>query len=201
MKQRLVTFSVLSLFLLSACVTINIYFPAAEAEEAAEQIVDDILDNLPVNPSIIKKRDGAYVPVLQNKNQVSFSPLDLFFPSAHAAPNFSVSAPAVKRIQSRIKKRVSSLRPFLASGGIGFKNDGFVILKNKSKISLKDRKKAAQLVKNENKDRKSLYKTIARVNNHPEWEDDIRATFAKKWMKGAARGWWVQSASGAWSKK
>lgn len=32
-----------TLFFLAACVTINIYFPAAQAEEAAGRIVDDIL--------------------------------------------------------------------------------------------------------------------------------------------------------------
>jgi hypothetical protein len=34
-----------TLLLLAACVTINIYFPAAEAEEAAEKIVKDVLGN------------------------------------------------------------------------------------------------------------------------------------------------------------
>jgi hypothetical protein len=31
-----------SLLTLSACVTINIYFPAAEAEKAADKIIDDV---------------------------------------------------------------------------------------------------------------------------------------------------------------
>ncbi len=30
------------LLALSACVTINIYFPAAEAEKAADKIIDDV---------------------------------------------------------------------------------------------------------------------------------------------------------------
>tara|TARA_B110000503_G_scaffold24768_1_gene39086 strand:- start:37 stop:222 length:186 start_codon:yes stop_codon:yes gene_type:complete len=35
--------AVLALFgLLTACVTINIYFPAAAAQEAADQIIDDV---------------------------------------------------------------------------------------------------------------------------------------------------------------
>jgi hypothetical protein len=29
-------------FILSACVTINIYFPAAEAEKAADKIIDEV---------------------------------------------------------------------------------------------------------------------------------------------------------------
>jgi hypothetical protein len=35
--------AVVALFgLLTACVTINIYFPAAAAQEAADQIIDDV---------------------------------------------------------------------------------------------------------------------------------------------------------------
>lgn len=33
--------------ILSACVTINIYFPAAAAEKAADQIIDDIWQTAP----------------------------------------------------------------------------------------------------------------------------------------------------------
>jgi hypothetical protein len=40
MKQAVITL-VLGLSL-SACVTINIYFPAAAAEKAADQIIDDV---------------------------------------------------------------------------------------------------------------------------------------------------------------
>ncbi len=40
MKQNI---SILALIgLLSACVTINIYFPAAAAEKAADKIIDDV---------------------------------------------------------------------------------------------------------------------------------------------------------------
>jgi hypothetical protein len=33
-----------SLLALSSCVTINIYFPAAEADKAANKIIDDVWD-------------------------------------------------------------------------------------------------------------------------------------------------------------
>jgi hypothetical protein len=40
MKQWILTLGLLSS--LSACVTINIYFPAAAAEKAADKIIDDV---------------------------------------------------------------------------------------------------------------------------------------------------------------
>lgn len=41
--RTMLSYTVLtSLLVLSACVTINIYFPAAEAEKAADKIIDDV---------------------------------------------------------------------------------------------------------------------------------------------------------------
>jgi len=40
MKRNLVTLSLVGL--LAACVTINIYFPAAEAQKVADEIIDDV---------------------------------------------------------------------------------------------------------------------------------------------------------------
>lgn len=40
MTKRIAALALLGL--LTACVTINIYFPAAAAQEAADQIIDDV---------------------------------------------------------------------------------------------------------------------------------------------------------------
>ncbi|MEQ1487144.1 MAG: hypothetical protein ABL920_01515 [Methylotenera sp.] len=43
MKQNIKPITILTLIgLLSACVTINIYFPAAAAEKAADKIIDEV---------------------------------------------------------------------------------------------------------------------------------------------------------------
>lgn len=42
MRNMLIFSLIGSLLALSACVTINIYFPAAEAEKAADKIIDDV---------------------------------------------------------------------------------------------------------------------------------------------------------------
>lgn len=44
MKQRLTAFCLMLplLSILSACVTINIYFPAAAAEKAADRLIDEV---------------------------------------------------------------------------------------------------------------------------------------------------------------
>jgi succinate dehydrogenase hydrophobic anchor subunit len=37
-----ITLALLAVFMLPACVTINIYFPAAAAEKAADKIIDEV---------------------------------------------------------------------------------------------------------------------------------------------------------------
>ena len=37
---------------------------------------------------------------------------------------------------------------------------------------------------------------IAKANGHPEWQADIRATFAKRWVANAKAGWYYNDGSG-----
>ena len=50
------------------------------------------------------------------------------------------------------------------------------------------------------RDRKALYAEIARANDRPEWEAEIRATFARVWVEEVAAGTWYQ-ANGSWVQK
>lgn len=59
--KKISIISVLTL-LISACVTINIYFPAAAAEEAADKIIDEVWqlkpgEQAPVKPAENKPQD------------------------------------------------------------------------------------------------------------------------------------------------
>ena len=52
------------------------------------------------------------------------------------------------------------------------------------------------------RDRQTLYAEIAKANGHPEWEGDIRKTFARRWVeRGAKPGWYYQDAGGSWKQK
>jgi uncharacterized protein YdbL (DUF1318 family) len=56
-------------------------------------------------------------------------------------------------------------------------------------------------VADDNRDRDAVYREIAVANGHAEWEDEIRATFAKQWVDSAHAGWWYQTTAGAWKQK
>lgn len=185
---------------LTACVTVNIYFPAAAAEQAAEQIVEDVLGKPAAAPPQAPTGDrGSMVNPARHPLITVF---DWLVPPARAAtPNFDIDTPAIRQIQGRMKARNSDLTPFYASGAAGFGNDGLVKVRDSAVVSLRDRTRFNKLVETENADRRALYREIAKANGHPEWESDVRTVFARKWIEKARRGWWVQDPSGGWRKK
>ena len=79
--------------------------------------------------------------------------------------------------------------------------DANLALRDAAAVPLAARQSVTGLVADENRDRASLYREIARANGHPEWEAEVRSTFAQRWIDKAASGWWVQNSSGAWVKK
>ena len=100
-----------------------------------------------------------------------------------------------------MEARFPKLQPFYQSGGVGMTNNGLIKVRDLKAIPLRDRKTVTTLVADENKDRDALYREIARANGHPEWEADIRKTFAKRWIANAPAGWWYQDAGGKWKQK
>ncbi len=192
------TSSVSGLMLVS-CVTINIYFPAAAAEKAADKIIEDVWG--PVVPEAAPEAQPESDGAEQNVEPVAIQLLNWFTSPAYAAgANLNISTPAINGLQSKMRKRHSALKPFYASGAVGLTNNGLLAVRNAKAVPLKDRNKVKGLVAAENKDRNALYAEIARANGHPEWKADIQATFAKRWVKKAAKGWWYNSGSG-WKQK
>jgi len=205
MIKKLISFSTMAL-LLAACVTINIYFPAAAAEEAARTIVRDVLQK--EEPSRDTKEQpptgdkGSALPGLQRVGMLVLSFMNAFIPAAEAAQaDININTAAIQGIRASIKRRQARLAPFYRSGAIGFDRNGSVSIRDLGAASLGDRNKIKKLVADENKDRSALYREIARANGHPEWEAEVRATFAKVWVEEALSGYWYQDSGGAWKKR
>jgi len=186
---------------LAACVTINVYFPAAEAKAAAKQFVEKVIGEQaqPV-PTPPKPGGGGMAELLRH-----FDPLTLvgIAPAyAQGAPDITIKTPAIQAIQSRMEARFDSdLRAGFDSGALGFTRDGLVVVRDAAKLQLKDRVSVNQAVADDNRDRKAVYREVAVANSHPEWEAQIRGVFAKQWIESARSGWWYQDASGGWKQK
>ena len=205
--KRWMGMPVMAALVLSACVTINVYFPAAEAKEAAKQFVEKVIgpDAQPqAQPAPEEKKDGGGMAV-----ELRFDPLVLLgIGTAQAQEqNFKLDSPAVQAIEARIDSRFDSqLRAGFESGALGFSNDGLVVVRDASKLQLKDRVAVNTAVADDNRDRKALYREavyheVAVANGHPEWEAQIRQVFARQWIAAAHKGWWYQDGSGGWKQK
>jgi uncharacterized protein YdbL (DUF1318 family) len=198
--------------LLSACVTINVYFPAAEAKEAAKEFVEKVInDNAPAaqppggGGMALHAAPSQREPTRQSASaRFAFDPLMLIGISpayAQGQPDFNIKTPAIQAIQSRMEQRFDrQLRPHFDSGALGFTEDGLVVVRDAAAIALKDRVPVNTAVADENRDRKAVYREIAVANGHPEWEGQIRTVFAKQWVDSAKGGWWYQR-GGAWKQK
>jgi uncharacterized protein YdbL (DUF1318 family) len=122
-------------------------------------------------------------------------------PLAFGQADIEIDTPAITAIKASMKNQHQQLRAYYESGAIGLTRDGMVGVRDAKLVPLSDRQQLNSLVAAQNKDRNALYKEIAVANGHPEWENEIRGTFAERWISKAQPGWWVQDASGNWVKK
>lgn len=189
-------FAAVALLTLSACVTINVYFPAAEAQQAAREFVENVIgEKVPEAPK--PEGQGGGMAALGT------AVLDFVMPTAKAqSADINIRTPAIQAIQTRMAERFqSALAPHFDSGALGLARDGTINLRDASKVGLRDRAALNQAVADDNRDRNAVYREIAVANGHPEWETQIRDTFARQWIDSARSGWWYQDASGAWKQK
>lgn len=193
--------SVLGALLLSACVTINIYFPAAAAEKAADEIIKDIQNVAPQSPPPKSGLDADHAEL----NRWLDAAIGMVINDAQAADaaeaNLSIDSAEIRQLRAAMEKRFPSLQPNYMAGYIGIKADGFLTVREGANVPLKERNQVSKLVAAENQDRQRLYQAIANANGHPEWLDQIKSTFAARWIGNAQPGWWVQSSNGSWKQK
>jgi uncharacterized protein len=198
----------LASLVIGACVTINVYFPAAAAEKAADQIIDAVTgaagtaprSNAPAAPptgQLLHRESNLLVVALGTV-------LYAVVPAAQAqdAANLDISSPETRAITASMQARFGQLQKFFDSGALGMTLTGLIEVRDAGSVSLPERGLLARLVAEDNKDRETLYTEIARANGHPEWAADIRKIFARRWVeRGARAGWYFQNAAGAWIQK
>ena len=191
--------SLISALLLTACVTINIYFPAAAAEKAADEIIKDIQKN---TPQQAEPKPKASLPDWQvSIYQLIDAAINVVVSPAQAdEANLAIDSAEIRQLRTTMENRFTSLQPLYSAGFIGIQADGLLAVRDIEGVALKDRNQVNKLVAVENADRQRLYQAIANANGHPNWAAQIKSTFAGRWVSNAQAGWWYQS-SGSWKQK
>lgn len=218
--RRVLPLKLILAALLAACVTVNVYFPAAAAQQAADQVINSVIHGSgTATPPQGSNNNSSAEGSGERSSQTSFNAaqsettpalllalgrtLELLVPAAHAQANanLNIDTPEIRAVRGSMQQRFPQLQKYLASGAVGLTNNGLVEVRDPNAVPLAERAVVTRLVSEENRDRSTLYAEIAKANGHPEWEPDIRKTFASRWVANAQPGWYYQDGSGAWKQK
>ncbi|MDE2448056.1 MAG: DUF1318 domain-containing protein [Gammaproteobacteria bacterium] len=206
--------SLLSLALLAGCVTVNVYFPAAEAQHAADKIIDAVTGGTgaPAQAPQPKPQSGPGAQPPSADIRAAATPgsvllaaagrmLQLLVPAAAAQEraNLDISTPEIRAIIGSMHSRFQQLDPFFTSGAVGMTADGTIAVRDPGSVPLAQRATLVGLVAQQNQDLLLLYGEVAKANGHPEWEADIRNVFAQRWVARARqKGWYYRDSGGNW---
>ncbi len=191
--NRLVSLTIIAFTLaLAACVTINVYFPEAAAERAADRFIQDVIGEAAERPPAPEPNAGGS----------GFLSVSLISSAYAQQPNINIDTPQVQAIKQRMAERHREhLADWYDAGAIGLTRNGLVEIRDRSAVGLADRRNLERVVSEENSDRNAVYREIAIANGHPEWEEEIRQTFARQWIANARDGWYYQGGDGSWTQK
>jgi uncharacterized protein len=196
--------SLLGLVLLWSCVTVNIYFPEAAAEQALRGVAQDILDTQPGaggSPAPETKSSPAE-PGASLKSALG-NVLAMLIPAAHAEdqPNINVQTPLALKLRASLKQRQAKLDPYYRSGAIGLSSNFKPVARDLNLVPLQERVALKKMLSDDAQDRTALFSEIARGNGHPEWEENLRSTFERVFFEETPAGYWYQDAQGQWKQK
>jgi uncharacterized protein YdbL (DUF1318 family) len=199
---------------LASCVTVNVYFPAAAAQKAADKIIRAVTGSNgspSAQPASPQSTSSAAPPTAAARQPVGESILAALagrmvmalVPVAHAAGqvDLDISTPQIRAIVAAMHQRFAQLKPYFRDGVIGVTSEGIIAIRDQSSVPLMKRAQLAHLVAQQNHDLSQLYTQIADANGHPAWAGNIRSTFASRWIAHAKQnGWYYRNSGGNWVK-
>ena len=180
----------------AACVTVNIYFPAAAIQKAADEIVDDVRGTKDGVPQPEQKKDDKRSGIIDSIKYL-VGPRE-----AHAQINIEVSTPAIRSLKQAMKDNYPQLKNFYDKGAIGENNMGLLEQRDAGGLNLKEKADLNRVMGTENNNRAALYNEIMRANKlGSDSLPKIQRIFANSWRDKSQPGWWIQNDGGGWQKK
>lgn len=183
----------------AACVTVNIYFPAARVEKTAEEIVDEVYREKEPSPEAPQGESRSWgpghIPGAGRLARLGPAP-------AYAEEATTVSNATIRALKDQIVRRHRELLPYYRGGQAGIDREGYLEVRGTDGLGLPQVAALKRLVDADNADRRRLYEEVAAaLNLTPEQVPKVRQIFAKEWREKAEGGWWVQDDGGRWAPK
>ena len=194
-KLRIVH-AVAALALVAACVTVNIYFPAAEVEKTAEEIVTDVYGTTG-DATQTEPQPGQPPSMLWRSLCTLLGPAP-----AHAQSATSVSNAAIRGLKQQIAANHQQLAPFYQGGNVGITSNGMLEIRNTGGLGVAQVGQLRRLVNADNQARAQLYQEVAKALKVDASQlPRIQSIFAQQWQGQAGSGWQIQDSNGAWRAK
>jgi hypothetical protein len=125
---------------LAACVTVNVYFPAAAAEKAADKIIEDIYgEGSGAEQDPEKPTDDRGSERFEDDREALGKLIEMLLPAAQAQPDITIATPGIAKLKAAMKRRHAALLPFYQSGAVGMTRDGLVAIRDLSVVPPPDR--------------------------------------------------------------
>jgi uncharacterized protein YdbL (DUF1318 family) len=200
MKKK-VNFIMVAMFFIVSCavITVNIYFPEKDVKEAYKNLEKELMK------TDEKKPEG------KPESSIRFEFISCAYAQeaglADRISEIVKKMPDVVKAYKEMGARIADIDRLRDSGAVGEGNNGLLVVREKT-LTPDDKK----LVDMENENRKTVIKGMAkaiiRINRLPENQENLnqvlpQATdqFAAIRRDFAKKGWWLQDASGNWTKK
>ena len=165
-------------FLVLACVTINIYFPAEKVESVADEIVRDVRGQNATEKEKVTPPKGDKSSSWM-KSLLAFSPDTVW-----AAEVTTVSNPAIRGLKDKLKANFEQMKPYYQKGMVIEGANGYVSLGNIDSLGLKEKRDIKNLADAENQFRRQLYEEVAKaLKIDPSQINRVAEIFAKEWQK------------------
>jgi len=197
--RRILWIAAASFAIAPGCVTVNVYFPAAEVERAADVIVREIRPE-GVAPPVEAPSPGAAGPSLH----ATLAAL-LWAAPAQAAEggiDMEIDTPLLRKIRASLKARYASLLPYYEKGIIGEVWNGEAAIRSLDGVERQEVGKVRTLAADEVRDRKAMYAEIARANGiDASRVPEIGRIFGKKFIEKLRPGFWYRDAKDVWRRR
>ena len=199
----------LSILLIScAIITVNIYFPEKEVQEAYKALEKELMTPEGNKPEGTPEKKTETPPQSSIRWEWVASamaqPSELSGKIADVVKKMPDVVAAYREMGSRLSK-IDRLRD---SGAVGEGKNGLLAVREEKGVMPADR----SLISAENENRGTIMngmaRAIVRINRVPENEQNIKQVmpqaveqFASVRRSSAKKGWWVQESDGNWSQK
>jgi uncharacterized protein YdbL (DUF1318 family) len=176
------------LLTVAACVTVNIYFPAAKVERTADEIVSEVYGE---DAKKDKKAPDAEPKKKPDGSSALTTMLAWLAPStAHAADATTVSNSSIRALKQRIKARHAQLTTYYKAGQVCIAGNGYLSLGNTRGLPMAKLAALKRLVSADNADRKRLYQEVTKALKLPAGEAaKVQNIFASYWRSKAPGSW------------